>query len=66
MSTPVLITIREAAALTSISEKSIREAINEGALRAKNVGKADASRPPIRIRPEDLTQWADSLSDVLS
>ena len=49
-----------------MSEKLIRQAINEGALRAKNVGNADASRPTIRIRPEDLTQWADSLSDVLS
>ena len=62
----VLMTIRQAAEATAMSEKLIRQAINEGALRAKNVGKADASRPTIRIRPEDLTQWADSLSDVLS
>ena len=62
----VLMTIRQAAEATAMSEKLIRQAINEGALRAKNVGKADASRPTIRIRPEDLTQWAGSLSDVLS
>lgn len=62
----VLLTIRQAADTAALSEKSIREAINSGALRAKNVGRIGASRPTIRIRPEDLNEWANSLTDVIS
>lgn len=62
----VLMTIRQAADATALSEKSIREAINEGFLQAKNVGRPGAVRPTIRIRPEDLNAWADSLTNVIN
>lgn len=62
----VLMTIRQAADATALSDKVIRQAVNEGALLAKNVGKKDATRPTIRIRPEDLDAWVESLANVVN
>ena len=62
----VLMTIRQAAEATALGEPIIRKAINEGSLRAKNVGNPNSTRPTIRIKPEDLNEWVDSLADVIS
>ena len=62
----VLMTIRQASEATSLGEAVIRRAISEGSLRAKNVGNPKAVRPTIRIKPDDLNEWVDSLADVIS
>lgn len=51
------LTDREAAALLSLSPKTIQRARQSGALPAKRVGSS------IRIRPADLAAWFDGLED---
>ena len=54
-STPLSISVRDAAALTSLSEFEVRKAINSGALPARKVGRR------LVILTEDLRRWLDAL-----
>ena len=54
-STPLSISVRDAAALTSLSEFEVRKAINSGDLTARKVGRR------LVILTEDLRKWLDAL-----
>lgn len=54
-STPLSVSVRDAAALTSLSEYEIRTAVSKGELPAGRRGRR------IFIFPEDLTAWLRSL-----
>jgi excisionase family DNA binding protein len=54
----IAVKVKTAAALTEISETTIREAINKQVLPAYRVGRE------IRIRTVDLEQWISSLTRV--
>ena len=58
--TAVLLTVRNVADATGLSELTIRKAINEGALPAKRIGKS------VRIRPVDLDAWVEALESVIN
>ncbi len=51
---PAFISIRQAAALTGMSETMIRRAVHEGSLKASNFGKL-----AYRIKRDDVFAWAD-------
>lgn len=55
---PIAVAVKTAAALTDLSETTIRDAIDAQALPAYRVGRA------IRIRVEDLKQWLAGLTRV--
>ena len=54
-STPLSVSVRDAAAMTSLSEYEIRNAVNKGELPAVRRGRR------IVIFPADLTTWLKSL-----
>ena len=54
---PVFLTIAEAARRVRCCERTIRRAIDSGALRAGKVGGSRGSRGGYRIRPADLEAW---------
>lgn len=56
--TSLAVKIRTAAAMTEISETTIREAINKQELPAFRVGRE------IRVKIADLEAWIDSLQRV--
>lgn len=64
---PRYVTIKEAAGILSVSEKTIRRRISSGDLPAYMIGGPRRRRRPIRIRLEDLeamlhripTAWGD-------
>lgn len=58
MTTQIAVAIKTAAAMTDLSEHSIREAINKQHLPAYRVGRA------IRIRVADLESWVSGLIRV--
>ncbi len=51
------LTIPEAARRVRRCERTIRRAIDSGALRAGKIGGARGSRGGYRIRPADLEHW---------
>ena len=51
------LTIAEAADRTRCCERTIRRAIDRGALRAGRVRGANGARGGYRIRPADLEHW---------
>jgi excisionase family DNA binding protein len=51
------LTIAEAAAHVRCCERTIRRAIDSGALRAGRVAALDGHRGGYRIRPADLETW---------
>jgi excisionase family DNA binding protein len=53
----VYLTIAEAADRTRCCERTIRRAIDRGALRAGRVRGANGARGGFRIRPADLEAW---------
>lgn len=52
------VSVKRAAAMTDLSESTIREAIDKKVLPAYRVGRA------IRVTVEDLTQWLVGLTRV--
>lgn len=58
MSGPLAVAVKTAAAMTDLSETTIRKAIDEQELPAHRVGRA------IRILVSDLEQWLKSLTRV--
>jgi excisionase family DNA binding protein len=54
---PELLTIAEAAQRVRCCERTIRRAIESGALRAGRVRAGRLSRGAVRIRPADLEAW---------
>jgi excisionase family DNA binding protein len=54
---PGYLTIAEAAQIVRCHERTIRRAIERGALRAGRVRGANAARGGFRIRPRDLDRW---------
>jgi excisionase family DNA binding protein len=54
---PEYLTVAEAAAELQCHERTIRRAIDRGALRAGRVRGANAARGSWRIRREDLDAW---------
>jgi excisionase family DNA binding protein len=54
---PGYLTIAEAAMIVRCHERTIRRAIERGALRAGRVRGANAARGGFRIRPRDLDRW---------
>lgn len=58
MTTPIAVAVKTAAALTDLSETTLREAISKNQLPAYRVGRA------IRVRVEDLDAWLLSLTRV--
>jgi excisionase family DNA binding protein len=54
---PEYVTVAEAAARLRCCERTIRRAIDSGALRAGRVRGADGSRGGWRIRSTDLDGW---------
>jgi excisionase family DNA binding protein len=57
--TPISISVRDAAALTSISEYEIRAAINKGHLKARRLGRR------LLILTDDVRAWLDTLEQVV-
>lgn len=55
---PIAVSVKTAAAMTEVSETTLREAINRQELPAYRVGRA------IRIRTTDLDAWVQSLVRV--
>ena len=55
--TPVFLTIAEAAQRVRCCERTIRRAIDSGALRPGRVHAVDGKRGGFRIRPVDLETW---------
>ena len=51
------LTIAEAARRVRCCERTVRRAIDSGALRAGRIGGARGSRGGYRIRPADLEAW---------
>jgi excisionase family DNA binding protein len=51
------LTIAEAAAIVRCCERTIRRAIDSGALRAGRVAAVEGHRGGYRIRPADLETW---------
>ncbi len=51
------LTIAEAAKRVRCHERTVRRAIDSGALRAGRVRGAEGSRGGFRIRPADLESW---------
>lgn len=51
------LTIAEAARQVRCCERTVRRAIDSGALRAGRIGGARGSRGGYRIRPSDLEAW---------
>lgn len=62
-SSPGYLTIDEAAERVRYHERTIRRAIDRGALRAGRVRGANAARGAFRIRPADLDRWLLPRSD---
>lgn len=56
-----MLSIEQAAAELAVSTKTIRRRIEDGSIRAVNVGATDA-RPSWRIRRADLSAWLDARS----
>jgi excisionase family DNA binding protein len=56
-SSPGYLTIAEAAKIVRCHERTIRRAIDRGALRAGRVRGANDARGAFRIRPADLDRW---------
>lgn len=54
---PPFLTIAEAARRVRCCERTVRRAIDSGALRAGRIGGARGSRGGYRIRPADLEAW---------
>lgn len=54
----IAVAVKTAAAMTDLSESTIREAIDKGALPAYRVGRS------IRIKVSDLEDWIDGLVRV--
>ena len=54
---PQWLTIAEAADSVRCCERTIRRAIDSGALRAGRIRGARGSRGTVRIRPEDIAEW---------
>lgn len=54
------LTIAEAARRVRCCDRTIRRAIDNGALRAGRVRGAEGSRGGFRIRPADLERWVFS------
>ncbi len=61
---PRWLTIAEAAERVRCCERTIRRAIDSGALRAGRVRGARGSRGAVRIRPEDIASWLFEEDDV--
>jgi excisionase family DNA binding protein len=55
--TPEFLTIAEAAQCVRCCERTIRRAIDSGALRAGRICAADGKRGGFRIRPANLETW---------
>lgn len=58
MTVQIAVAIKTAAAMTDLSEHTIREAINKQKLPAYRVGRA------IRVKVTDLETWVDTLVRV--
>lgn len=58
MTTAIAVAVKTAAAMTDLSETTIRDAINAQQLPAYRVGRA------IRVRVVDLEDWVRSLTRV--
>lgn len=58
MTSPIAVSIKTAAAMTDLSETTIREAVGKNKLPAYRVGRA------IRVRVVDLEDWVASLTRV--
>lgn len=58
MNLQIAASVKTAAAMTDLSEATIREAINKQVLPAYRVGRT------IRVRVEDLEQWISSRTRV--
>ena len=54
---PEFLTIAEAAQRVRCCERTIRRAIDSGALRAGRIHAVDGKRGGFRIRPADLETW---------
>jgi excisionase family DNA binding protein len=54
---PEFLTIAEAAQRARCCERTIRRAIQSGALRAGRIHAGDGKRGGFRIRPADLETW---------
>jgi excisionase family DNA binding protein len=54
---PDFLTIAEAAQRVRCCERTIRRAIDSGALRAGRIHAVDGKRGGFRIRPADLETW---------
>jgi excisionase family DNA binding protein len=54
---PEFLTIAEAAERVRCCERTIRRAIDSGALRAERIRAVDGKRGGFRIRPADLETW---------
>jgi len=54
---PEFLTIAEAAQRVRCCERTIRRAIDSGALRAGRIRAVDGKRGGFRIRPSDLETW---------
>jgi excisionase family DNA binding protein len=62
-SEPEYLTVAEAAERLRCCERTIRRAIDRGALRAGRRRGANASRGSYRIRPPDLDVWLFNAED---
>ncbi len=58
------LTIAEAARRVRCCERTIRRAVDSGALRAGRVRASRGSRGAIRIRPADLDAWLFAFEEV--
>jgi excisionase family DNA binding protein len=54
---PAFLTIAEAAQRVRCCERTIRRAVDSGALRAGRIRAVDGKRGAFRIRPADLETW---------
>lgn len=58
MTRPIAVAVKTAAAMTDVSETTLRDAISKQQLPAYRVGRA------IRVRVADLEDWLTSLTRV--
>lgn len=58
MTSPIAVAVKTAAAMTDLSETTLRDAISKNQLPAYRVGRA------IRVKVDDLEAWLSSLTRV--